>query len=75
VTEYSFVAKEARDMSQLSQRDRAEVERGAEEARQITLEPPRRDKIERHLNPGSGHRVPSGIFLWLLGDVSWQDSA
>jgi SAM-dependent methyltransferase len=56
-------------MSQLSERDRAEVERSAEEARQITVEPPKRDQVERYLNPPSDTAFPLEYAFWLLGDV------
>ena len=56
-------------MSQLSERDRAEVERSAEEARQIPVEPPKRDQVERYLNPPSDTVFPLEYAFWLLGDV------
>ena len=56
-------------MSQLSERDRAEVERSAEEARQIAIEPPKREQVERYLNPPSDTAFPLEYAFWLLGDV------
>jgi SAM-dependent methyltransferase len=56
-------------MSQLSERDRAEVERSAEEARQITVDPPRWDQVERYLNPPPDTAFPLEYAFWLLGDV------
>lgn len=69
MTEYSFVGNEARDMSQLSHRDQAEIERSAEEARQITLEVPKRNQVERYLSPQSNTAFPLEYSFWLLGDV------
>jgi SAM-dependent methyltransferase len=56
-------------MPQLSERDRAEVERSAEEARHITVEPPNRRQVERYLNPPSDTAFPLEYAFWLLGDV------
>lgn len=56
-------------MSLLSERDRAEVERSAEEARHITVEPPKRDDVERYLNPPSDTAFPLEYSFSLLGDV------
>jgi SAM-dependent methyltransferase len=65
---HSFV-KEVRWMSQLSERDRAEVERSAEEARRISVEPPKRDQVERYLNPCFDTAYPLEYAFWLLGDI------
>src|ERR1039458_8254567 len=56
-------------MPQLSERDRAEVERSAEEARHITVEPPNRRQVERYLNPPSDTAFPLEYAFWLLGEV------
>jgi SAM-dependent methyltransferase len=56
-------------LSQLSELDRAEVERSAEEARHITLGPPKREQVERYLNPPSDTPFPLEYAFWLLGDV------
>jgi SAM-dependent methyltransferase len=56
-------------MSRLSELDRAEVERSAKEARQITVEPPNRDQVERYLNPPPDTAFPLEYAFSLLGDV------
>ncbi|MGD1081635.1 MAG: class I SAM-dependent methyltransferase [Candidatus Sulfotelmatobacter sp.] len=56
-------------MSQLSARDRAEVDRSAEEARQISVQLPKRDQVERYLNPPSDTAFPLEYAFSLLGDV------
>jgi len=56
-------------MSKLAERDRAEIERSAEEAAHITIGPPDRDQIKRYLNPPSDTAFPLEYAYWLLGDV------
>ncbi|MGA9136294.1 MAG: class I SAM-dependent methyltransferase, partial [Candidatus Sulfotelmatobacter sp.] len=57
-------------MSQLSERDRAEVERSAGEARQIAVVgPPERDQVERYLNPPPDTAFALEYAFWLLGNV------
>lgn len=56
-------------MSKLAERDRAEIERSAEEAAHITIVPPNRDQIKRYLNPPSDTAFPLEYAYWLLGDV------
>jgi SAM-dependent methyltransferase len=56
-------------MPQPTELDRAEVERSAKEAAQITIGPPNRDQIERYLNPPTDTAFPLEYSFWLLGDV------
>ena len=63
-----FLAKGVH-VSPLSERDRAEVERSAGEARQLTVEPPRRDQVERYLNPRPDTAFPLEYSFSLLGDI------
>lgn len=56
-------------MSKLAELDRAEIERSAKEAAQIAIAPPRRDQVERFLNPPSDTAFPLEYAFWLLGDV------
>jgi SAM-dependent methyltransferase len=56
-------------MSRLSELDRAEVERSAKEASQITVELPTREQVERYLNPPSDTAFPLEYAFSLLGDV------
>ena len=56
-------------MSELSELDRAEIERSAKEARGITVEAPKRDQLERYLNPPADTAFPLEYAFWLLGDV------
>jgi hypothetical protein len=64
-----FSSKEVDQMSELSELDRAEIERSAKEARGITVEAPKRDQVERYLNPPSD-RLPTGICLLVAGRCS-----
>ncbi len=56
-------------MSPLAERDRAEIERSAEEALQITIRPPNRSELKRYLDPPSDTAFPLEYAYWLLGDV------
>jgi SAM-dependent methyltransferase len=56
-------------MSDLSARDRAEIERSADEAAQITVVAPDRDQVERYLDPSPDTAFPLEYAFWLLGDV------
>jgi SAM-dependent methyltransferase len=53
----------------VSERDRAEIERSAEEARGIVLTGADRAQIDRYLNPASGTPYPLEYAFYLLGDV------
>jgi SAM-dependent methyltransferase len=56
-------------MAQLSERDRAEVERSAAEARRTTVSPPNWDQVGRYLNPPRDTAYRLEYSFWLLGDV------
>lgn len=56
-------------MGQLSEADRAEIERSAKQAAQITVAPPDRDQVERYLNPPPTTAFPLEYAFWLLGDI------
>ncbi len=56
-------------MSQLAERDRAEIERSAAEAAQINVGPRNRKQVERYLNPPSDTAFPLEYAFWVLGDV------
>lgn len=56
-------------MTELSELDRAEIERSAKEARQITVEPAKRDQVARYLNPPSDTPFPLEYAFYLLGDI------
>ena len=53
----------------LSQRDLAEVERSAVEARKIVLNPPYPEHIDRYLDPSESSPFPLAYSFYLLGDV------
>jgi ubiquinone/menaquinone biosynthesis C-methylase UbiE len=53
----------------LSERDLAEVERSAEEARKIVLNPQDPAQIERYLDPPESSPFPLEYAFYLLGDV------
>jgi ubiquinone/menaquinone biosynthesis C-methylase UbiE len=55
--------------SQLSERDRAEIERSASEASKIVLKPPDRAQIDRYLNPPADTPYGLEYAFHLLGDV------
>jgi len=55
--------------SQLSERDRAEIERSASEASKIVLKPLDRAQIERYLNPPADTPYGLEYAFHLLGDV------
>ena len=55
--------------SQLSERDRAEIERSASEASKIVLQPPDRAQIDRYLNPPADTPYGLEYAFHLLGDV------
>jgi SAM-dependent methyltransferase len=55
--------------TRLSERDRAEVQRSAEEARKLVVEPIDRAEIERYANPPSDTPYPLEYAFHLLGDV------
>jgi len=56
-------------MAQLSERDRAEVERSAGEARRTTVSPPDWEQVGRYLNPPRDTAYRLEYSFWLLGDV------
>jgi SAM-dependent methyltransferase len=56
-------------MSQLSELDRAEIERSAKEASQIAVELPNRRQVERYLNPPVDTAFPLEYAFALLGDI------
>jgi len=53
----------------LSERDRAEIERSAEEARGVVLTEPRRAQIDRYLNPPRDTPYSLEYAFYLLGDI------
>jgi len=53
----------------ISERDRAEIERSAEEARRIILAGEDRTQIDRYLNPPSNTLYPLEYAFYLLGDI------
>ncbi len=55
--------------TRLSERDRAEVLRSAEEARKLVVEPVNLAEIERYVNPPSDTAYPLEYAFHLLGDV------
>jgi SAM-dependent methyltransferase len=55
--------------TQLSERDRAEIERSAEEARKLVVEPVDWVQVERYVNPPSDTPYPLEYAFHLLGDV------
>jgi SAM-dependent methyltransferase len=55
--------------TRLSERDRAEVQRSAEEARKLVVEPLDLSEIERYANPPSDTQYPLEYAFHLLGDV------
>ncbi|MHB8216818.1 MAG: class I SAM-dependent methyltransferase [Candidatus Sulfotelmatobacter sp.] len=56
-------------MAELSELDRAEIERSAKEAKQVRIELPKRDQVERYLNPPSDTPFPLEYAFSLLGDI------
>jgi len=56
-------------MSQLAQRDTAEIERSANEAAKITLEPVKRSQVQRYRNPPSDSAFTLEYAFSLLGDI------
>src|SRR6202046_1336618 len=55
--------------SRLSERDRAEIERSAEEARKTVLKEVDRSQIDRYLNPPRDTPFALEYAFYLLGDV------
>ena len=55
--------------SQLSERDRAEIERSAEEARKIVFTGIDRAQIDRYLNPPRDTPFALEYAFYLLGDI------
>jgi SAM-dependent methyltransferase len=53
----------------ISERDRAEIERSAEEARMIVLDGADRSQIDRYLSPPSDTPYPLEYAFYLLGDI------
>lgn len=53
----------------LAERDRAEVERSAEEARKLVIPPLDRSQVQRYLNPPADSAYPLEYAFHLLGDV------
>jgi 2-polyprenyl-3-methyl-5-hydroxy-6-metoxy-1,4-benzoquinol methylase len=55
--------------SLLSERDQAEIERSAAEARNFVLQPVERAQIDRYLNPPADTPYPLEYAFYLLGDI------